>query len=141
MRHILLDSSPLGLLSSPASSTQVAAITNWSVSCLSAGHRLYVPEVIDYEVRRELVRAGKSAGIARLDALSRRCHNPQHLPRHGRTRRLSLARVGCPRIARQPHHRALAQHRPDKVFFSSPANLKFVAYALNQRCNALVFDL
>jgi hypothetical protein len=26
-----------------------------------------VPEVADYEVRRELIRAGKSAGIARLD--------------------------------------------------------------------------
>lgn len=72
MRHILLDSSPLGLLSSPASSPQVAAIATWSVSCLAAGHRLDVPEVIDYELRRELLRAGKTAGVARLDALKTR---------------------------------------------------------------------
>jgi len=36
---------------------------------LGAGHRVYLPEVADYEVRRELVRAGKAAGVLRLDRL------------------------------------------------------------------------
>jgi hypothetical protein len=39
-RHILLDSSPLGLLSNPARTPDVIAITQWSISCLAAGHFL-----------------------------------------------------------------------------------------------------
>lgn len=68
-RHILLDSSPLGLLSKPTRSTDVLPIVEWATSCLGAGHTLYVPEVIDYEIRRELLRADKTAGVVRLDRL------------------------------------------------------------------------
>lgn len=68
-RHIVLDSSPLGLLTNPSGSIEVLAINQWGRSCLAAGHRLYVPEVIDYELRRELLRAGKTAGLTLLDAL------------------------------------------------------------------------
>lgn len=69
MKHILLDSSPLGTLSSPAQTAEVFAINQWASDCDMAGHALYVPEIIDYELRRELLRAGKTAGLARLDAL------------------------------------------------------------------------
>jgi predicted nucleic acid-binding protein len=69
MLHILLDSSPLGVLSRPARTAEGIALTDWSTACLAAGHLLYVPEVIDYEVRRELLRAGKTTGLARLDRL------------------------------------------------------------------------
>ena len=69
IRHIFLDSSPLGLLSNPAASPDVLAITQWSRNCIAAGHQLYIPEVIDYELRRELKRAGKTKGIAKLDSL------------------------------------------------------------------------
>lgn len=68
-RCIVLDSAPVGLLSNPARTEEVVAITNWSLECLAAGHQLYVPEVIDYEVRRELLRAGKANGVKKLDAL------------------------------------------------------------------------
>lgn len=68
-RHILLDSAPLGLLCHPAKTAQVIAITQWGLSCLSAGHNIYVPEVIDYELRRELLRAGKTASLTELDGL------------------------------------------------------------------------
>ena len=69
MKHILLDSSPLGTLSNPALTPEVIAISLWAADCDDAGHRLYLPEATDYEIRRELLRAGKSAGIAKLDAL------------------------------------------------------------------------
>ncbi len=69
MKHIILDSSPLGTLSSPAQTAEVLAISQWASDCDLAGHALYVPEIIDYELRRELLRAGKSVGLARLDAL------------------------------------------------------------------------
>lgn len=36
---------------------------------LDAGASLMVPEIADYEVRRELLRAGKAGGVARLDLL------------------------------------------------------------------------
>jgi predicted nucleic acid-binding protein len=43
----------------------------------AAGVEILVPEIADYEVRRELIRAGKSRGLARLDALGDR---HQYLP-------------------------------------------------------------
>ena len=68
-RHILLDSTPLGLFTKPQRSIQVQPITLWVTACLAAGHHVYVPEVIDYELRRELIRAGKTTSIVRLDRL------------------------------------------------------------------------
>ena len=65
---IFLDSTPLGLLADPKITPAVTAITAWAVSLLTAGHRLYIPEVIDYELRRELIRAGKTASVRELDA-------------------------------------------------------------------------
>lgn len=64
--HILLDSYPPGALSHP---TPDVGIIQWAADCQAAGHEIYVPEVIDYEVRRELLRARKNAGVSNLDAL------------------------------------------------------------------------
>ncbi len=36
---------------------------------MSSGVRVTIPEIADYEVRRELLRANKTAGVRRLDAL------------------------------------------------------------------------
>jgi predicted nucleic acid-binding protein len=72
IRTILLDAGPLGLLSNPARSAPVLACNQWLASMVAQGHRLIVPEIADYEVRRELLRANKAAGIARLDALAGR---------------------------------------------------------------------
>ena len=68
-RHILLDSSPLSALCLPPKNPVLVAILQWTTSCIAAGHRFYVPEVIDYELRRELLRAGKTDSVARLDRL------------------------------------------------------------------------
>ena len=39
------------------------------MACDAAGHRIIIPEIIDYEVRRELLRSGKTASVAELDNL------------------------------------------------------------------------
>lgn len=67
---VLLDSGPLGLLSDPRRSAATAACRKWSVSLTTAGRRVIVPEITDYEVRRELLRANRPRGIARLDTLA-----------------------------------------------------------------------
>jgi hypothetical protein len=65
--NIVLDSSPLALLSDPKVSAEAIGITNWTSQCLTAGHRLYIAEIVDYELRRELLRAGKTRSVTRLD--------------------------------------------------------------------------
>jgi predicted nucleic acid-binding protein len=74
MKIIFLDSHPLSTLADPRVTPTVAAIAGWAVSMLTAGHRIYVPEIIDYELRRELIRAGKTAALRELDALKSRLH-------------------------------------------------------------------
>ena len=67
-RTILLDSGPLGLITNPRASPPAAACGQWVVNAIAAGASVVVPEIADYEVRRELMRARRTAGIARLDA-------------------------------------------------------------------------
>lgn len=68
-RVIVLDSTPLGLLCGPPTKKDVIAARRWRDRLVVAGHRLVIPEIIDYEVRRELLRAQKHASAARLTAL------------------------------------------------------------------------
>jgi predicted nucleic acid-binding protein len=72
MKIIVLDSAPLSELSAPVSAPRVIAISQWASSHLIAGNRICVPEVIDYELRRELIRSGKTASIAELNAINNR---------------------------------------------------------------------
>lgn len=67
--HIFLDSYPLSIASAPALTPEVIAITDWTSDCLAAGHKIYIPEVVDYELRRELLRAGKVNSVKKLDGL------------------------------------------------------------------------
>ncbi|MEI6235243.1 MAG: PIN domain-containing protein [Planctomycetota bacterium] len=39
----------------------------WLDSLLAAGNEIVVPEIIDYEIRRELMRSQKPKGLSRLD--------------------------------------------------------------------------
>jgi predicted nucleic acid-binding protein len=41
---------------------------------LAAGKRVIIPELADYEIRRELLRANKATGIVQLDALEAALH-------------------------------------------------------------------
>jgi predicted nucleic acid-binding protein len=59
----------LSLLCHPDTSlTEVQEINAWLERHLSAGAAVYVPEITDYEVRRELLRARKLRSIRKLDS-------------------------------------------------------------------------
>ena len=66
---ILLDAGPLGMITNPKSSPESEACKSWLAAVTFNGAKVVVPEIADYEVRRELLRAGKDRGIGRLDAL------------------------------------------------------------------------
>jgi predicted nucleic acid-binding protein len=66
---ILLDGGPLGLLSNPNNNSQAIGCRAWLASLSAAGRQVFVPEVTDYEVRRELIRIQSHSALANLDAL------------------------------------------------------------------------
>lgn len=69
---VLLDTGPLGLVTNPRRSPQSVACAQWLQALVAHGIRVIVPEIADYEVRRELLRAKREQGLARLDALANR---------------------------------------------------------------------
>jgi predicted nucleic acid-binding protein len=66
---VILDSGPIGLIAYAKVLPQAASCVRWLLSLMDAGIEIYIPEIADYEVRRELLRGGLSAGLARLDTL------------------------------------------------------------------------
>ena len=66
---VLLDSGPLSLATNPKKSAETIECAIWLEDLSDGGVVIRVPEIVDYELRRELLRAGKSKGIKRLDAL------------------------------------------------------------------------
>ena len=71
-RVVVLDAGPLGLLSNPKPSPNVIACGRWLRALLASGSSVVIPEIADYEVRRELIRANRPKGLAELDALALR---------------------------------------------------------------------
>lgn len=69
-RFLVLDSGPLGLLTHPQRNAEVVAITDWLSRCLRSGHRVIIPAIVFYELNRELLRAKKTFGVARLEAFA-----------------------------------------------------------------------
>lgn len=65
---VVLDASTLGLLSNPKQTTEALAYRSWVRMLVQARHRVVVPEIADFEVRRELLRAGKVRGLRRLNS-------------------------------------------------------------------------
>ena len=69
---VLLDSGPLGILTNPKPSDLTLECRLWIESLWSKNYRMILPEIVDYEVRRELLRANKLAGIRRLNQFKAR---------------------------------------------------------------------
>ncbi len=67
---VLLDTSVLSLISNPKPLTIVIDCRQWATKLKRQGNRIVIPEIADYELRRELLRAQKTRGLIRLDNLS-----------------------------------------------------------------------
>jgi len=66
---ILLDSGPLGILSNPSETQTIESCREWARGQQAQGRVIVIPEIADYEVRRELLRADKASGVRRLDRI------------------------------------------------------------------------
>ena len=64
-RVIALDAGPLGLLMHRKGVAPADACKAWLAKKIAAGVRIVVPEIADYEVRRELIRLGNRTAVAR----------------------------------------------------------------------------
>lgn len=67
----------LGLVTNPRLSAQGVACNEWLQGHPKLGNSVILPEIADYEVRRELLRANKKKGLARSDSL---CQRLEYLP-------------------------------------------------------------
>ena len=74
---LVLDSGPLGVVSNPSANRLTQEALEWVRAHQRAGDELVIPEIADYEVRRELLRAGKTSSVVRLDDL---CTGLTYLP-------------------------------------------------------------
>jgi len=68
---VALEAGPLSLITHRKDNAAAEACRAWLASRIAAGSQIVVPAIADYEVRRELIRAGKTAGISRLDEFLR----------------------------------------------------------------------
>ena len=68
---IILDSGPVGLVTNPKRSVEARSCEEWLESLSYTSHEIVLPEIIDYEIRRELIRARKRIGLESLDRLKK----------------------------------------------------------------------
>ena len=69
-RVVLLDTGVLAEVVRQPGHVAGDACRRWMLDLLTAGDTVCVPEIADYELRRELIRAGRSASVRRLDQLA-----------------------------------------------------------------------
>jgi predicted nucleic acid-binding protein len=77
VRVIVRDAGPLWLAVSAVGKPPADACRAWLKALDASGARVVVPEVADYEVRRELLLRNAKNGLARLDAFAT---SPAYLP-------------------------------------------------------------
>jgi len=65
-RSWIFDTGPLGKIAHPKANRRLTA---WITRVLGAGDTVILPEIADYELRRELIRANLSQSLNRLDQL------------------------------------------------------------------------
>jgi len=96
---VVLDSTPLGILAHPRNPPHVAACRQWLADLIVASRRIIVPEIADYEVRRELLRLGSPNALINLDQLGAQL---EYLPLTTTAMRLAAALWAQARNTGQP---------------------------------------
>jgi hypothetical protein len=96
---VVLDATPLGILSHPRNPPAVMACRQWVADLLGAGRRVLVAEIADYEVRRELTRLGSQVALSNLDQLGQRL---EYLPLTTAAMRLAATLWAQARSTGQP---------------------------------------
>ncbi len=67
-KTIILDSGPLGMVTNPrAKSDTTKACNHWLDQMIQSGYTIAIPEIADYEVRRELLRTQNFKSIEQLN--------------------------------------------------------------------------
>jgi len=117
---IVLDSEPLGLVTQRQGVAKAELCRTWLESHLVNGDEIVVPEIIDYEVRRELLRAGKTESLDRLDKLAA----------SGRVTFLTLRSADL-RLAAELWARARVQGKPTAPDPALDVDVILAAQALN----------
>lgn len=67
--RVVLDTGPLSLVLHPLGGPDAKLASEWLQALEDAGVEVVVPEISDYELRRELLRARKTESVARLNRL------------------------------------------------------------------------
>jgi len=62
----MLDSSPVGLITNPKANLLAKNCQQWFYTLLQRKYKVILPEIVDYQIRRELLRANKLSGLRRL---------------------------------------------------------------------------
>ncbi|HMA33384.1 MAG TPA: nuclease [Chloroflexia bacterium] len=63
----------MGLASNPRGNAKAQQCNAWVEALLAGGDSVVIPEIADYEIRRELIRARKTSSLQYLDELIRIC--------------------------------------------------------------------
>lgn len=67
---VLLDTGPLGLITSSKASPAAREANAWLRRLLGARHLVVVPEIVDYELRREFLRGRMTKSLINLETLT-----------------------------------------------------------------------
>jgi len=68
---LFLDSTPLGLVTHPRGAKEAKSCLQWLGRTLDAGTTVIIPEIVDYELRRVLLKQGSTKGLEKLEKLRR----------------------------------------------------------------------
>jgi predicted nucleic acid-binding protein len=96
---VVLDATPLGILCHPRNPPHAMACRQWVDDLLAKSRRVIIPEIADYEVRRELLRLKSGIALSHLDQLAQRL---EYCPLTTRAMRLAAELWAQARTTGQP---------------------------------------